>query len=539
MDHARRVGAAMKSGASNFVAAKFSEARLAGARVAGARIADTKIAGARFRVSGMRRIFTCVLLAAVVSYGLQWGLAQGSGLERTFPQSKATVEKALKAMQSSAGGRLPVLDGFATSADHPLDRYRRGYYQSRFQVSASPSGGSIVRVSVEVTAWYADPVAARSGYQLLTSNGRLEADLLDQLADQLVGGAQQEAPQQAPQEAPQQVPQETPQLAPQEAPPVRASSPAIAPGKPFPSQQSASPPSFSTEPSAQPSSPAASLSAPAAKTPDATEPTVAAPVPQLPASSGGSSSLAQGLAEQEKNLSQPGQKKPADEASAALRAEAESLEEVFKNQSHPRNLVAIKKSGTPVVETASLTAKTLFLASAHDEFEMLDFNRDWVHVRISGLNRGWIWRNSLEMPDGIPDIDVPTSAAPGPVAGDLFHVTREETGTFPGDWAPLRGKNVKIVSVEKINEAKDAGPQLRLEFAKSVLDKDYAELGQKPQELAGIVVIFDAVDGGMIAATFQSLQQWKAGKISDAALWHQCFFDPPETFNESGTSASQ
>jgi hypothetical protein len=78
-----------------------------------------------------------------------------------------------------------------------------------------------------------------------------------------------------------------------------------------------------------------------------------------------------------------------------------------------------------------------------------------------------------------------------------------------------------------------------LEFAKSVLDHDYAELAQKQQELAGIVLIFDSADGGMIAATFATLQQWKAGKMSDAALWHQCFFDPPEIFNESGVSASQ
>lgn len=187
--------------------------------------------------------------------------------------------------------------------------------------------------------------------------------------------------------------------------------------------------------------------------------------------------------------------------------------------------------------TASLTAKTLFLASAHDEFEMLDFNRDWVHVRISGLSRGWIWRNSLEMPDSVPAGDAPPS--PVPVAAEVFHISREESAPFPGDWAPLRGKYVKIVSVEKINEAKEAGPKLRLEFAKSVLDKDYADLAQKAQELAGIVVIFDSVDGGMIAAALPSLQQWKAGKLSDAALWHQCFFDPPETFNESGTSASQ
>jgi hypothetical protein len=99
---------------------------------------------------------------------------------------------------------------------------------------------------------------------------------------------------------------------------------------------------------------------------------------------------------------------------------------------------------------------------------------------------------------------------------------------------------VKIVSVEQTDEnAKDSGPRLRLEFVKSVLDKDYAEIAQKSQELAGIVVIFDSADGGMIAATLLTLQQWKAGTLSDAALWHQCFFDPPETFTESGAAGGQ
>jgi hypothetical protein len=217
-----------------------------------------------------------------------------------------------------------------------------------------------------------------------------------------------------------------------------------------------------------------------------------------------------------------------------------SLEEILKNQARPKNLVAVKKSGTPVVASASLTAKTLFLASAHDEFEMLDFNRDWVHVRISGLSRGWIWRNSLEMPDSVPENDEPPTAAAVPTAAETFHVSREETAPFPGDWAPLRGMRVKIVSVENNDEhAKDSGPAFRLEFVKSVLDKDYAELAQKQQELAGIVVIFDSTDGGMIAATFATLQQWKAGTLSDAALWHQCFFDPPEIFSSPSSSGSE
>ena len=408
-------------------------------------------------------------------------VAQGAGAERTFPQSKATVEKALKEMQAATAGRLPVVDGFASAAEHPLDHYQRAYYQSKFQVTTSPSGGSIVKVNVQVTAWYADPTAAHSGYQVLTSNGRLEADLLDQLADQLNSHTQQAA---------------------------------------------ATPP------------PVAKSRTPA-KNPAPEPPPISAPVPRMPETGGLSSSLAQTLAEQEKTVS-PSAQKSADKDSSSLQAEAESLEEILKSQAHPKNLVAVKKSGTPVVATASLTAKTLFLASAHDEFEMLDFNRDWVHVRVSGLSRGWIWRNNLEMPDSVPDTDLPAPAAQAPAASDLFHVTRDEKAQFPGDWAPLRGKTVRIVSVEQTNESgKDYGPQLRLEFAKSVLDKDYSELAQKAQELGGIVLIFDSIDGGMIAATLPTLQQWKSGKLSDAALWHQCFFDPPETFDAAGPAASR
>jgi hypothetical protein len=47
-------------------------------------------------------------------------------------------------------------------------------------------------------------------------------------------------------------------------------------------------------------------------------------------------------------------------------------------------------------------------------------------------------------------------------------------------------------------------------------------------------VIFDSADGGMIAATMPALQQWRAGTLSDSALWHKCFFDPPETFDSAG-----
>ena len=277
----------------------------------------------------------------------------------------------------------------------------------------------------------------------------------------------------------------------------------------------------------------------------------ATPDPNLPAAPGSisanrtfsSPSPNQNLAAQEHASAAVAAQPAAEKATSEIETEVASLEEILKSQAHPKNLVAVKKSGTPVVETPSLTAKPQFMASVHDEFEMLDFNRDWVHVRISGLNRAWIWRNSVEMPEGIPDSVAVAAPALQPAA-DLFHVIREDVASFPGDWPPLRGKNVKIISVQKLDDAgsdtaaPDAAVKQRLEYAKFLLDKSYSELTAKPQDLSGVVVIFDAADGGMIAATLDTLKQWRAGTLSDSAFWHKCFFDPPETFDSNGAGAS-
>jgi hypothetical protein len=392
--------------------------------------------------------------------------------ERVFPQSKAAIEKALKALQPALAGRLPVLDGFAKPAERPLDRYQRGYYQALAEVNSNASGGSLVRIRTKLTAWYNDPSSAASGYQLLVSNGRIEEDILDRLAEKLEANSPgQGSP-----------PGElmTPAKGAADAEP-----PSPVPATPFPSSIRALPP-------------------PPAST--ATEHAADA--------------------------------RPAAKSSNPLQAEINSLEEILKNTAHPKNLVAVRKSGTPVVATPSLTAKPQFLASLHDEFELLDFNADWVHVRISGLSRGWIWRNSVEMPDGIADTAAPSTTALAPAA-DLFRVLREEIAQFPGDWEPLRSKPVKIISVQNIDEsAKNSGPTERLAYTKFLLEKSYKELAQKPVDFQGVVIIFDAADGGMIAAKTATLRDWIAGTLSDSALWHKCFFDPPEVFDSSGSSAS-
>jgi hypothetical protein len=469
----------------------------------------------RRRFQSLRRLLSVALGTFVVAALLiataiaQVNSTPSDSYERTYRQSKAVVERALKQLQPSLGGHLPVLEGFALPSDRPLSRYQRAYYQSAVQVSSTASGGSVVRVNSKVTAWYADPAASRSGYQLLTSNGRLESDLLDQLTDLLA----------------------TNSAATSSGARSNVSSGA---GSDVGSNERSS----ETFPAVAPPAPTEwPTSAGKGTANNGNGDSMSAPMPKSSENAGAFTPSDRGLSAQQLADSKNSQK-PLREPATGLQAEAASLEEVLKNQAHPKNLVAIKKTGTPVVASPSLSGKTLFLASAHDEFEMLDYNADWVHVRVSGLSRAWIWRTSLEMPEGISDIpkNVPNAA---PVAADLFQVTREETAPFPGDWEPLRGKNVKIISVQKIQEnEKDSGAQAKLEFAKSLLDKNYADLAAKSQELYGIVLIFDSIDGGMIAATLPTVQQWEAGTLTDAALWHQCYFDPPETFNTSSASGS-
>ena len=407
-------------------------------------------------------------------------------VERTFRAPKKTIEKALKQLQPAMSGHLPTLEGFVFVGEHPLPRYQRAFYQCTAQVSETP-GGSVVRISANVTAWYQDASTAHSGYQLLTSNGRLETDLLDQLGDQLSNAAQSNSGAKS------------------------GSAAALASSRPETSATS-NLPSVSDLPVTSTALPSAPESA-------------------STISSGTGNALP--LPSERPSPSD----RASDKKSSDLHAEVSSLEDAIRNQSRPKNLVAVKKSGTPVVGSPSLNGKTLFLADAQDEFEMLDFNADWVHVRVSGLSRGWIWRTSLEMPEGISD--VPTSATAAPTAADLFQVSREEMAPFPGDWAPLRGKSVKIISVQKIREdEKGGGASAKLEFAKSLLDSSYDDLAKNP-DAAGLVLIFDSVDGGMMAATLPTIRKWKAGGLSDAALWHQCYFDPPETFTISSAASGR
>ena len=256
-------------------------------------------------------------------------------------------------------------------------------------------------------------------------------------------------------------------------------------------------------------------SASTAKTPE-----ISAPTPQLPTGSGR-------LPDMEKSATNP--------QNPALEQEAKNLEEILRSQSHPTNLVAVKQDQTPLLQNPSSNSKVLFLTSAEDEFEVLDVNPEWVHVRVSGLSRGWLRRSAVEMldaseppsPNRAPAVNnaAPAASESAKTAG-TFSISSEEVGSFPGDWAPLKGKNVKIISVQQPQgTGRITSPADKLRFAESVLKRENLS-AKGPAE--GLVLIFDAEDGGMVASTREAIEQFKKGTISEEVFWKECFLDPPE-----------
>ena len=255
-----------------------------------------------------------ICLGLATSIGVPAANGQTKTYERTYGQPEAAVKKALQQMQGGMAGHLPLLDGFAVADEHPLERYQRGYFQATVQVRPNSNGGSVVRVSAKVTAWYDDPQKAHSGYELLHSNGRIEADTRP--ASEQLTSAKPNSEQQ----------------------PVEILHPEPnAPGTAADTLQTKS-----EKPKVETGQSDAHNSA--------SESTISAPQPHMfDAPSNLSSPLSQGLASSA-NGSQPSKPEStpkADPERTRLQAEIEQLQEVLKNQAHPKNMVAVKNLARP------------------------------------------------------------------------------------------------------------------------------------------------------------------------------------------------
>jgi hypothetical protein len=392
------------------------------------------------------------------------GAAQSVPYARSYAKSREAVDQALKDLQAYAGQKLPIVDGFVAAGDIPLERFERAYYQFSIDLVPGTSGGTIVRLTAKITAWYVDKDPAKSGYQVLPSNGRLELDLLDRLYEKLGG--------------------------------IPASSAAR---------------SLSNS----------RISAPKPKL-DLGSVSLAAP-------SVGDSSAKEGRTDEIASLR--AKRETEEKRMLELNEELQSLQEIKKNQAHPLNLVMVGKSGTPVMTKPAEGSRLFFNASADDEFEFIEAAGEWIHVQISGPSRGYIRRSNLDLPEYIAArLKSPngTASEEKPAA---FRIEREENSPFPGEWEPLKGRIVKIYTVQPVSpDPKETGARAKLAFAGGLLRKYAAETASSIPALDGIVVIFDAADGGIIGSTLLNVQQLASGSLSQDNFWKLCYLDPPETF---------
>src|SRR5579862_1039129 len=133
--------------------------------------------------------------------------AQQSANQRSFFASSTEISGAIVKIGATTKGRLPTLDGFVHQSDQPIERYSKGYFECTFQLLPPVDGSTTVRVVAKVSAWYTDPDPSQSGYRVLSSNGRLEADALDRLAEALPSSASEEKPARPPAPLPASTPQ--------------------------------------------------------------------------------------------------------------------------------------------------------------------------------------------------------------------------------------------------------------------------------------------------------------------------------------------
>ena len=131
-----------------------------------------------------------------------------------------------------------------------------------------------------------------------------------------------------------------------------------------------------------------------------------------------------------------------------------------------------------------------------------------MHVQISGVSRGYLRRNSVELPELIARRLQDSADTEASVKAPAFRVAREENSVFPGDWEPLKGKTVKIYTVQPASsDPKETNARAKLNFATSLMRKFAADSSPEAADMNGAVVIFDSADGGIAAATTLSIQQ--------------------------------
>jgi len=412
-------------------------------------------------MGGLGGVLSIVLTTAVFPQAVPYA--------RSFSKSTEEVEGALKDLQAYSGQKLPIVDGFVATGDKPLKQYERAFYQFTIDVLPGTGGGTIVRVTAKITAWYADKDPAKSGYQVLPSNGRLELDLLDRLEEKFGG-------------------------------------------KPASSMARAL--SNST------------ISAPKPKLDLGAVPGVQIPTAANPAAKSGTSADELGSLRSNREA----EEKHMRELNAELQGLQEIRKNqahplnlvVVKKAGAP--VLAKPAEGARVLFNAAAEDEFEFIGAEGEWIHVQISGPSRGYIRRSNLELPEFIAARLNSQGAAATVEK------APAFRIVREETSPFPGDWePLKGMAVKIYTVQPVS----QDPKETGARARLAFASSLFQKYAADNTASTPAVEGVVVIFDSADGGIVGATLATLKQFAAGTFSPENLWKQCYRDPPEAFEES------
>ncbi len=420
-----------------------------------------KFLNAIIRMGGLGGALSLLVTAAV--------LPQAVPYARAFAKSAEEVESALKDLQAYSGQKLPIVDGFVATGDKPLNQYERAFYQFSIDVLPGTAGGTIVRVTAKITAWYADKDPAKSGYQVLPSNGRLELDLLDRLEEKFGG-------------------------------------------KPASSMARAL--SNST------------ISAPKPKLDLGGVPGIQIPAAANPAAKSGGmadelGSLRSNREAEEKHMRELNAELQSLQEIKKNQAHPQNLVAV-KKAGAP--VLAKPAEGAHVLFNAAAEDEFEFIGAEGEWIHVQISGPSRGYIRRNNLELSEFIAARLNSQG---------ATAPAEKVAAFFIVREENSpfpGDWePLKGKAVKIFTAQPVS----QDPKESGARAKLAFASSLFQKYATDDAALPSAVEGIVVIFDSADGGIVGTTLATLKQFTAGTLSPENFWKQCYRDPLEAFQES------
>ena len=419
--------------------------------------------------------------------GVLWAILIGSfahaqqttPFEKVYKHPQAEVERALRDMQADAAVPLPVLDGFVNGDSSTFDLYENPQYQFRIKVTAQSPEQTLVSVSARITAWRPNEAPSRSAYVLLPSNGRLEKDLLDHLNASLEKGSPRQ-------------PSDLPSV------PMAPVSVPTGASRTF------------TTTSVHPSGAGES---PVAKSVD-----IIAPKGDFKSADPVMLTREIAKVQAEREAVQQEEKK--------LQEQISELETDRNSRSNFSDPAMVKTGQAPIFERPLELSKILFRADTQDEFEVTEARSGWVHIRLEGLDQGWIKMSELQLPNEPDSIG-------GSAAAD-FSEPSEEVAPFNGNWLPLKDKpTLFVVAQPKHPISKDSLGASQITFAKQAFLDGYRASTHSQEKIVGVAVIFLGDKAGVAAATLADINQWNRGAISEKLFLERCSLSPPDAFRDA------